>query len=175
MQGLSMTVYGRQESRNRDVRLWQMSGYGSRHAVSRKTSARVIVHAIHATGIERMSRRANWRPNRHGWNWMQGAAVEVAQEIVLTCISGLLQIQVHLSALIEGNPQQLFAPAGKFPRHDLVRGVRARRHLYAKMMASRLDLHSMDFMALNMVEQDQTFLIGPFQGAGIAQAAIYPY
>jgi len=88
---------------------------------------------------------------------------------------GLLEVQVHLSALVEVNPQQFFVTAGESSRHRLVGGLRLGCDFYAQMMISGLNLHGVNFVALNMMEHHQTFLVGPFQSVGIAQTVIHPY
>jgi hypothetical protein len=88
---------------------------------------------------------------------------------------GLLEVQVHLSALVEVNPQQFFGTAGESSRHRLVGGLRLGCDLNAQMMISWLNLHGVNFVALNMMEHYQTFLVSSFQSVGIAQPVIYPY
>ena len=89
--------------------------------------------------------------------------------------AGLLEVQVHLSALVEVNPQQFFGTAGESSRHRLVGGVRLGCDLDAQTMISWLNLHGVNFVALNMMEHYQTFLVSSFQSVGIAQPIIYPY
>src|SRR3984957_2927451 len=88
---------------------------------------------------------------------------------------GLLEFQVHLCALVEVNPQHLFGPTGESPRHRLAGGVRLGYDLDAQKGVSWLNLHGVNFVALNMMEHDQMFLVSSFQSVGIAQLIIYPY
>ena len=88
---------------------------------------------------------------------------------------GLLEFQVHLCALVEVNPQHLFGPTGESPRHRLTGGVRLGYDLDAQKVVSWLNLHGVNFVALNMMEHYQTFLVSSFQSVGIAQLVIYPY
>src|ERR1700693_6115161 len=88
---------------------------------------------------------------------------------------GLLEFQVHLCALVEVNPQQLFGPTGESSGHRLTGGVRLGYDLDAQKMVSWLNLHGVNFVALNMMEHDQMFLVSSFESVGIAQLIIYPY
>ena len=88
---------------------------------------------------------------------------------------GLLEFQVHLCALVEVNPQQLFGTTGESSRHRPAGGVRLGYDLDPQKMVSWLNLHGVNFVALNMVEHDQMFLVSSFQSVGIAQLIVYPY
>lgn len=66
----------------------------------------------------------------------------------------LLEGQVHFAAFAEQDTQHLFRPPGKlsFHRAGLLAGARSGTHLNQEKMLPGRDLHGVEFMPLNVVE-----------------------
>ena len=77
---------------------------------------------------------------------------------------------------LEVDLQQRFFFADKIARHcgGLIIAGHIRGYLHPEKMFSGGELHGVEFVALDLMEQDQMFLVGSFQGTRISQAIIHP-
>jgi len=84
---------------------------------------------------------------------------------------------LHLAVFTEVDPQHGFFAASEISGHCTRLVIRSciGCYFHAKPMISGGNLRGVEFMSLDMVENDQALLIRSFQRMRVGQAIIHPY